>query len=154
MSNKPEYHIRAVEKDDMNDLIQLCADHAAYEDASFDQSGKVDTLANNLFGQEPPLLCHVVSDGDTLLGYVTFMRQFSTWHASFYVYMDCLFLRPEARNAGLGKRLMAAVVDYAKANRCREIQWQTPNTNAGAIRFYKKNGAEPKSKVRFFQSVS
>lgn len=44
--------------------------------------------------------------------------------------------------------LMAST--YAKELNLSEIQWQTPNENIDAIRFYKKIGAQDKNKKRFF----
>jgi len=44
---------------------------------------------------------------------------------------------------------MGKIKAYGKAINCSEIQWQTPDFNKEAIDFYKKLGADSKTKERF-----
>ena len=81
------------------------------------------------------------------------MKQFSTWDASFYVYMDCLYLEEAIRGLGVGKEFMKKIREYAIDNGCKEIQWQTPYFNKQALNFYNKLGAQSKTKERFFWKV-
>lgn len=138
---------------DVEQLIDLCAAHAAYERVSFNKSQKKEKLNKQLFSIENNLQCLVVENNNQLVGYATYMKQFSTWGADFYVYMDCLFLKETSRGNGLGKQLMGKIKEYAIAENCIEIQWQTPNFNSRAISFYKRLGAGPKTKERFFWNV-
>lgn len=148
------HNIRRVEESDMDQLLQLCADHAVYEGSSYNPKDKVSHMIKHLIGENPAMLCYVVELKDQLIGYVTFGKQFSTWDADHYVYMDCLYLRSEARGMKIGQELMQIVTDYCISEKCLEVQWQTPNSNEGAIRFYKRLGAESKSKQRFFLNPS
>lgn len=138
---------------DVEQLIDLCAAHAAYERVSFDKSQKKEKLNKQLFSIENNLQCLVVESDNQLVGYATYMKQFSTWDADFYVYLDCLFLKETTRGNGLGKQLMEKIKEYAVAENCIEIQWQTPSFNSRAISFYKRLGAGSKTKERFFWSV-
>ena len=90
---------------------------------------------------------------DNLVGYATFTKQFSTWDAAFYLYLDCLFLKEEVRGKGAGRQLMDKVKDDAREENCKLIQWQTPDFNTSAIQFYQKLGAVSKTKERFFWQV-
>ncbi|MCP2267992.1 Acetyltransferase (GNAT) family protein [Actinokineospora diospyrosa] len=63
--------------------------------------------------------------------------------------MDCLYLRPGARGRGVGQLLFEAVREQAKVLGLKEIQWQTPGWNEGAVRFYGRLGATAVEKVRF-----
>lgn len=83
----------------------------------------------------------------------TFMKQFSTWDAAFYLYLNCLYFEPKARGLGLGKQVMEYIWVFAKAENCFQVQWQTPDFNENAIGFYKKVGAISKNKERFFGLV-
>ena len=135
---------------DIEQLVDLCAAHAAYERVSFDKSQKKEKLNKQLFAVENNVQCLVIENDNQLVGYATYMKQFSTWDADFYVYLDCLFLKETTRGAGLGKQLMEEIKEYAIAENCIEIQWQTPNFNSRAISFYKRLGSELKTKQRFF----
>lgn len=144
------YQIRFAEKADMPQIIALCAAHAAYEKSAYDPAGKEERLASALFGERPLLYCLVAEKAGKLLGYATYMYQYSTWDAEQYVYMDCLYLHDAYRSQGIGKELMLAIKETANSSGCQLIQWQTPDFNEGAIRFYQRMGAYAKAKERFF----
>lgn len=138
--------------EDVASIVALCAAHAAYEQAHYDPAGKTEALTSCMFDQEH-VKCLVVEVGEDIVGYASFMTQFSTWDASPYLYLDCLYLKSTVRNLGIGKRLMQKIMDYARAQGHGVIQWQTPDFNTRAIRFYERLGAKPKHKVRFFWEV-
>lgn len=137
----------------MEALLEMCAEHAAYERSAFSPEGKREALSEALFGQVPELFCLVAEAEGALIGYATYMRQYSTWDAEAYIYMDCLFLRASARGKGLGPQFMDKIVEEGRKMACSLIQWQTPDFNEGAIRFYRRIGAQSKTKERFFLAI-
>jgi len=141
--------IRFAEKKDLPQIIELCDEHAEYERAEFEVKNKAELLSEHIFGQNPSLKCLVVAQKKSIIGYATFMKQFSTWDADFYIYIDCLYLNANSRGLGLGSNLMEQVKEYAIAENCNVIQWQTPNFNRKAIDFYRKIGGTSKTKARF-----
>lgn len=145
--------IRFADQKDINDIVEMCELHAAHEKAAFNSINKNTSLSKYLFSSEAALKCLVVEIDNQIVGYATFMKQFSTWNANFYVYLDCLFLKEETRGAGIGVRIMDSIKDYAKSENCSMIEWQTPDFNLNAISFYKGLGAQSKSKERFFWNV-
>lgn len=144
------YKIRKAEPRDINEIIKLCAEHAELEQAEFSPVEKAEKLAEFLFSDSPPVFCLVVESENEILGYTTFMPEFSTWEADYYIYMDCLFLRPQARNLGIGEQLIKEIAKFAKSRNIQQIQWHTPSFNERAIKFYKRIGANSKEKTRFF----
>lgn len=142
--------IRFVQKKDLSQIIDLCKEHAEYEKADYERENKSDLLSNFLFRQNPSLKCLVVEHENVVIGYSTFMKQFSTWDADYYIYLDCLFLRETTRGKGLGGLIMEKIKEYVKTENCSIIQWQTPDFNKIAIDFYQKIGGMPKSKERFY----
>ena len=85
--------IRKAIPKDVEQLVDLCAAHAAYERADFDSGKKKEKLSKQLFSIENNVQCLVVESDNQLVGYAAYMKQFSTWDACFYVYLDCLFLK-------------------------------------------------------------
>jgi len=142
--------IRFVKQIDLEELVNLCESHALYEKADFSKEGIKEKLQKHLFEQTPALYCLVVELNSKLIGYATYMKQFSTWDANFYVYMDCLFLNEKSRGLGLGEKLMNTIKEESIKLGCDLIQWQTPTFNSGAIKFYNRIGAYSKDKERFF----
>jgi GNAT superfamily N-acetyltransferase len=147
------YKIRKALPADIATIINLCAEHACYEKAEYSASGKAEQLANYLFCESPKLYCLLACEGEKIIGYTTFMKEFSTWDAGFYMHMDCLYMRPEARSKGIGEALVNAIKAEAKKENITLIQWQTPTWNARAIQFYHRIGASSKDKLRCYLEV-
>ena len=145
--------IRCAEITDLELIVQLCAEHADYERADYQPGGKRLLLHEALFVRDPKLYCLIAEADGEPVGYATYMVQFSTWEAGPYLYMDCLYLREGARGKGLGQEMMEAVMAEGRRLGCGQVQWQTPDFNAGAIRFYQRLGAVAKSKERFTISL-
>ncbi|WP_436516828.1 N-acetyltransferase family protein [Ekhidna sp. To15] len=141
--------IRRAEERDIDQLLVLCELHAEYEKCEYDPAGKRGKLFRQLF-EGNDLQCIVIEYSEELLGYATFIKQFSTWDADFYLYLDCIYLKEKYRGQGMGTKLMQLVKSYAEQEGCFEIQWQTPIFNREAIRFYKRIGSVSKEKERFF----
>ena len=141
--------IAAVRSSDLALLVDLCAEHARYERAEFDPAGKAELLDAALFSNPARLCAWIAWSGDRALGYATASREFSTWSARDYLHLDCLFLHEEARGHGIGTALLRAAIGAAQAQGLRELQWQTPDWNEQAIRFYRRLGACAKAKMRF-----
>jgi len=141
--------IRLAQKKDLKAVIELCKAHARYEKANFVEQNKIEFLSKYFIENTNDLKCLVVDVNNEILGYATYFKQFSTWDASYYVYLDCLFLKDKVRGSGIGNQIMEHIKKYAKSENCRIIQWQTPNFNSKAINFYQKLGAKYKSKERF-----
>jgi GNAT superfamily N-acetyltransferase len=81
------------------------------------------------------------------------MKQFSTWDSKCYIYMDCLFLTEKSRGFGLGEDLIERIKVEGKKLKCNHIQWQTPDFNKRAIKFYERIRGISKSKERYFLKV-
>jgi len=106
-----------------------------------------------MLGGSAALTCWVAEIGGALAGYATATREFSTWQADYYLHMDCLYLRPAARNRGLGEALVSMMAAESVRLRCGGMQWQTPATNLRAVGFYRRIGAQSKDKLRFYLSA-
>ncbi|MDQ6528714.1 GNAT family N-acetyltransferase [Flavobacterium sp. LHD-85] len=144
-----EYSIRNCKVSDLPKLVILCQKHAEFEKAEFSPEGKEEGLKNAIFGQNPKLFCLVVATEETIVGYASYTFDFSTWNAQTFLYMDCLFLEEETRGLGIGEKLIEKLKEIGTENNCVNIQWQTPEFNTRAIKFYNRMGAKGKDKVRF-----
>ncbi|HEX8378815.1 MAG TPA: GNAT family N-acetyltransferase [Pedobacter sp.] len=144
-----EYNIRLCEESDLAQLVELCSNHAAYEEAPYSAVRKEELLSAALFADTPKVFCQVVESGENLVGYFSYTFDFSTWDAGTFLHLDCLYLEPEVRGNRIGERIMLVLRDIARKKNCVNIQWQTPVFNERAIKFYNRMGATSKDKVRF-----
>src|SRR5260221_6575878 len=101
-----EYLIRPVRQDDLDELLVLMQEHARYEKAEFSPEGKKERLMIALFGNPHKLNCQVVETERGLAGFVSYTFDYSTWDASDFMYMDCLFLREWTRGFGIGSDIL------------------------------------------------
>ncbi|MGW7271442.1 HAD-IA family hydrolase [Streptomyces sp. NPDC054864] len=147
-----EARVRRARPADLPRIVELVAEHAAYEKGAPPAPGLDRRLGELLFGVPDPRLRCLVAElpgGGEVVGYATCAPEISTWDGAEYLHMDCLFLRDGHRGLGLGELLTDAVAAEARALGLTEVQWQTPAWNEGAIRFYGRIGAEAKEKLRF-----
>ncbi len=151
---KTEIKIRFVTKKNVTQLVDLCEAHAIYEKNTYSKKGKVNQLTIDLFSENPKLYCLVVEKERQLMGYATYMKQYATWDTENYIYMDCLFMNEKARGLGLGQKLVNRIKKEGQKSHCNLIQWQTPNFNTRAIKFYNRIGATSKNKERFYLEIN
>ena len=142
--------IRPAARDDLPSLVQLCAEHALYEGAEFQNLENSSRLERAIFAAPPVLYAWVVTLPGTLVGYMTATLDFSTWGADFYVHLDCLYMQEPLRGQGVGLQLLRQLQQFARERGCRLIQWQTPADNTPGIRFYERIGARSLDKKRYF----
>ena len=134
---------------DLEGLTELCAAHAEYERLSFDPCAFETRIGRWLEVPEPTAFIWMARLGSRPVGYAAASTEFSTLAAAPYLHLDCLFLLEEARSSGLGSHLVAEVVAHAQSLGLTWLEWQTPDWNEGAARFYARLGATSRSKTRF-----
>jgi GNAT superfamily N-acetyltransferase len=84
------------------------------------------------------LICR--RDGQPV-GMALYFFTFSTFLAKPTLYLEDLFVLPEARGAGAGKALLAALARIAVTRGCGRLEWAVLNWNRPAIGFYERLGA-------------
>jgi GNAT superfamily N-acetyltransferase len=140
--------LRNAEIRDLPELLELMIEHARFEKAAA-PTASTRMLADALFADLPRAHAWVVEGKTRLVGYVAVSLAFSAWAAGDYLHMDCLYLRENVRNQGIGVALLATVRDFAMRHDITEVQWQTPAWNENATRFYRREGARDDLKRRF-----
>ena len=78
-----------------------------------------------------------VLDG-RVAGIVHYIYHRSTWTLGNYCYLQDLFTAEEARGRGVGRALIEAVYDRAKADGASRVYWLTHETNTSAQALYDK----------------
>jgi GNAT superfamily N-acetyltransferase len=148
-ANAEGFIIRPALPADTEALVDLCREHAEFERSDYEVDGKTSRLSTALFSSAPRLYAWVAVVSRIPIGYATASREYSTWGAREYLHMDCLFVRAQHRGAGVGAALLDSVVQFARAYGLNEVQWQTPDWNVDASRFYRRLGGVGQPKLRF-----
>lgn len=120
------------------DLIRGLADYEKLaHEVRFDEA----VLGAKLFGQRPYAEVIIGEVDGAAQGFALFFHNFSTFEGKPGVYLEDLFVRPEARGSGLGKALLSRLAAIAVERDCARLEWSVLDWNEPAIGFYKKLGA-------------
>ncbi|HEX6959106.1 MAG TPA: GNAT family N-acetyltransferase [Ferrovibrio sp.] len=79
-----------------------------------------------------------IEAGGRALGLVQYLHHASTWNVGGNVYLQDLFVVPEARGKRIGRRLIAAVAEISRAKGAAVLYWQTEEFNGPARRLYER----------------
>ena len=94
-----------------------------------------------LFGPQPLAEAVLAEVGGTPVGFALFFTSFSTWTGRGGIYLEDLFVVPEARGTGLGKALLVHLAGIAVARGYSRFEWSVLDWNTPAIGFYQGLGA-------------
>ena len=135
--------IRSATPADLPLIAELISALAAYErladQVRFDEAA----LGDKLFGPRPYAEVLIGEAERKPMGFALFFHNFSTFEGRPGIYLEDLFVRPEARGAGLGKALLAELARIAVARDCARLEWGVLDWNEPAIEFYGSLGARP-----------
>jgi ribosomal protein S18 acetylase RimI-like enzyme len=79
-------------------------------------------------------------EGAPAAGMVQLRFRWSVWRAAEDCELEDLFVAAQARRGGLGRALLAAAIEHARARGCRRIALDTAERNEAAVALYRSFG--------------
>ncbi|WP_433591539.1 N-acetyltransferase family protein [Nocardia sp. CA-145437] len=134
--------IRRATPDDVPALVGLVHDLAEYEKAPEECTLTEEQLRIALFGPTPALYAHVAESDHGVVGCAIWFLNYSTWKGVHGIYLEDLYVKPEARGRGLGKSLLATLAREAVEQGYARVDWSVLTWNTPSIDFYRSIGAE------------
>lgn len=116
---------------------------ADYERLSHEVRTDKAVLAKHLFGPRPMAEVLIAQLDGAPVGFALFFHNFSTFEGRPGVYLEDLFVAPEARGQGVGKALLVRLAQLAVERDCARLEWWVLDWNMPAIEFYTSLGARP-----------
>ncbi|MEV5982041.1 GNAT family N-acetyltransferase [Streptomyces sp. NPDC052114] len=137
--------IRTATPADIPVIHALVRDLAAYEKALDEARATEEQLREALFGERPAAYAHIAQDDTTgeAVGFALWFLNFSTWRGVHGIYLEDLYVRPEARGAGHGKALLTELARICVARGYERLEWSVLDWNEPSINFYRSLGALP-----------
>lgn len=143
--------IRAATPADIPAIASLIRALAEYEKLSHEVVLKEEQLREHLFGPKPYAEVVLAEDAGAVVGMALFFHNYSTFLTKPGLYLEDLFVKPEARGRGHGKALLSHLAKLAVERGCGRFEWSVLDWNEPAIQFYKSFGAVPQSDWTIFR---
>ena len=133
--------IRAATAADIAVIREMIVELAVYEREPDAVKASEAGLHAALFGAQPLAEAVVAEIAGEAVGLALFFTSFSTWAGKGGIYLEDLFVRPQARGVGVGKALLVHLAGIAVARGHARFEWSVLDWNAPAIGFYEGLGA-------------
>lgn len=135
--------IRFGERSDVPLILRLIKALSVYEKLEDKVVATEEKIDGALFGDRPYAETLIAEDDGKPVGFALFFHNFSTFLAQPGIYLEDLFVDPEARGKGVGRALLARLAQVAVERDCGRLEWAVLDWNKDAIGFYERLGAKP-----------
>jgi GNAT superfamily N-acetyltransferase len=98
-----------------------------------------------VFGATPRVFCDIAETDAGPVGFAVWFYSVSTFEGRLGIYLEDLYVRPEARGGGVGKALLAHLARRCAVEGLARLEWSVLDWNAPAIGFYDSLGATAKT---------
>lgn len=113
-----------------------------HEFATFQQTPQKVTITLEQMQKEANLFQCLVAENEAseIVGFASFYYAYYSWTGKA-LYLDDLYVTANYRKLNIGSGLLNALIDLAKSENCKKVNWQVSQWNINAINFYKNIGA-------------
>ncbi|MDB4838183.1 GNAT family N-acetyltransferase [Marinomonas sp.] len=143
--------IRKAGKQDSALILYFIQQLAVAEKFPFEVSVTIEDIENNLFGASPDAEAVILYVGKQACGFAVFYYTFSTTTGQRGLHLDDLYIHPDYKGQGLGKKVLVYLSQLALQNKCARFEWWALKTNDSAIKFYTKLGARSLEEITVFR---
>lgn len=136
-----EITIRPAGEHEVATILQFIRALAEYEHLEHEVVATEEHLREVLFGQRRYAEVVFACRNGEPVGFALFFHNFSTFLGRPGIYLEDLFVRPEARGFGVGRTLLTWLAAETVKRRCGRLEWAVLDWNEPSIRFYQNLGA-------------
>jgi GNAT superfamily N-acetyltransferase len=123
-------------------LLDLIRELARFEKLEHEVEATPELFNHALFGPQPAAGALLARCDGEVAGYAIYYFTFSTFVGRAGIWLEDLYVRPQFRKRGLGRRLIEAVAQVGVERDCGRFEWMALNWNVGALEFYRGLGAK------------
>jgi GNAT superfamily N-acetyltransferase len=136
--------LRDATREDLPLVLRFIRALAEYEKLAQEVRADEATLDRFLFA-EPRRAEALIADWDgEPVGFAVWYYAFSTFLGRPSLYVEDVFVNPEARGRGIGKAIFVHLAARAIGQGCGRMEWSVLDWNAPSIAFYRSLGAKPR----------
>jgi len=143
MTTSSNFIIRAATENDAAVILSLIKELAEYEHLSHEVEATAEDIRRSLFGDRPVAEALIGEYQGVPVSFALFFYNFSTFVGKPGIYLEDLYVKPEYRSNGFGRRMLAHIAGLAKERNCGRFEWSVLDWNKPAIRTYDRLKASP-----------
>ncbi|EGG15059.1 HAG group protein [Cavenderia fasciculata] len=142
------FEIKPCRKEDIQKIYDMIYELAVFEKLQHMVTGTVEGLEKSAFGEEKSIYINCgwyTENGQEqgqLIGYTIHFLSFSTFLCRPGIFLEDLYIKPEYRGKGLGKKLLLHLTKIAQDKGYGRVEWQCLTWNVEAQKLYNSTGAE------------
>lgn len=133
--------IRSANPGDAGLIVKFIMDLAVYEKLAEAAKASEADIARDVFGPSPKAFCEIAEWDGEPVGFALWFYTYSTFLGRPGIWLEDLFVDPEARGRGAGKALLKHLAARCLAEGLGRLEWAVLDWNQPSIDFYKSQGA-------------
>jgi GNAT superfamily N-acetyltransferase len=137
------FKIRPANENDAPVILSLIKELAEYERLAHEVVATEDDIRISLFGDHPFAEALVGEFEGVPISFALFFYNFSTFLGKPGIYLEDLYIQPEHRGKGFGRKMLIYLARLARERNCGRFEWSVLDWNEAAIRTYEKLNAKP-----------
>lgn len=137
-----KFEIKPATIEDVPLILSFIKELAEYEKLLHEVVATEDILRETLFGDQAHAEVSIGYLDDVPVSFALYFHNFSTFLGRPGIYLEDLYVKPEARGKGIGQKMLAYLAYLAKSRNCGRLEWWVLDWNETAINFYKRIGAK------------
>ena len=138
------FQIRYATTTDISLILDFIKELAEYEKLLDEVIATPDLLREWLFEKKKAEVL-IGELGGKPVAFALFFHNFSTFLGRAGIYLEDLYVRPDARGKGIGTAMFQYIARLTLQRGCGRLEWSCLDWNANAISFYESFGAEAMS---------
>ncbi|PPS21507.1 GNAT family N-acetyltransferase [Brachyspira murdochii] len=129
------FYVRFASVNDIPTILKFIKELAVYEKLEHEVTATENLLREWIFEKNK---CGVLIalENNTEIGYALFFHNFSTFLGKAGIYLEDLYITPNYRGLGYGKKLLKEIAKIAVERGCERLDWQCLDWNKSSIDFY------------------
>ena len=133
--------VRAAHPADAPLILDFIRQLAQYERLLHEVEATEADIRRDLFGENPRCFCEIAEVAGTPVGFALWFYSYSTFRGRAGIYVEDLFIEPQARGLGAGKALLRVLAQRCVDADLGRLEWAVLDWNAPSIAFYDSLGA-------------
>ncbi|MDF7775149.1 GNAT family N-acetyltransferase [Sphingomonas sp. AOB5] len=136
-------NIRAAGPQDFDIVAGFIRKLADYEKLAHEVVFDDETLRRHLFGERPAAEVIIGEIDGAPKGFALYFQTFSTFEGRPGIWLEDLFVEPDARGSGLGRALLSKLAQLVVERGGARLEWAVLDWNELGKGFYRTIGAAP-----------